>query len=41
MDDFTTPIEKKIQFQPNLVGITCMFTMTHKRMVGISEVIKV
>lgn len=42
MDDFTTPIlRKKIQeFQPNLVGITCMFTMTHKRMVGISEVIK-
>ena len=42
MDDFTTPIlrEKIQEFQPNLVGITCMFTMTHKRMVGISEVIK-
>ena len=27
-------------FQPNMVGITCMFTMTHKRMLRIAQKIK-
>lgn len=42
IEDFMVPILKLHlkKFKPDMVGISCMFTMTHKRMIKIAQVTK-
>ena len=42
IEDIMEPILKKYfkEYSPDLIGISCMFTMTHKRMIRIAQISK-